>query len=83
MQLADAAQLAVDEKAVDHRADIARFAGVTLDVVIGYRAGKAPIAAVEIESQQVVTVGIGFADPQFADHAAFGQRLVHVGLLFY
>ena len=46
---------------------------------VGHRAGKAPVPALAIKPQQVVAVGVGFADPQFADHAAIGQRLVHFG----
>jgi hypothetical protein len=29
----------------------------------------------------VVAIGVGFADPQFADYAAIGQRLIHIALL--
>ena len=49
------------------------------DEVVGHRAGKAPAPAVAVEAEQVVAIGVGFADPQFADHAAVGQRLVHFG----
>jgi hypothetical protein len=27
----------------------------------------------------MVAIGVGFPDPQFADYAAIGQRLIHIG----
>jgi hypothetical protein len=49
------------------------------DELVRYRAGKAPVPAFAVEPKQVVAIGVGFVDPQFADHAAIGQRLVHLG----
>jgi hypothetical protein len=52
---------------------------VPRDGFIRNRARKAPVAAFAIETEQVVAIGVGFADPQFADYAAIGQRLIHIG----
>jgi hypothetical protein len=52
---------------------------MTRNEFVGDRAGKTPVPALSIKPQQVVTVGVSFADPQFADHATIGQRLVHFG----
>ena len=80
-QFGGAAQHAVDEEAVHHHAHVVRGRGVAGDELVRHRAGKAPVAAFLVEAQQVVAIGVGLADPQFADHAAVRQRLVHLGLL--
>jgi len=49
------------------------------DELVRYRAGKTPAPAFAVEPKQVVAIDVGFVDPQFADHAAIGQRLVHLG----
>jgi hypothetical protein len=36
------------------------------------------VPAFAIKTKEMIAICIGFADPQFADHAAVGQRLVHV-----
>jgi hypothetical protein len=51
---------------------------MTGDELVGYRSGKTPVPTFTVETQQVVAIGVGFADPQFADHAAIGQRFVHL-----
>jgi hypothetical protein len=77
-QFRGAAQHAVDEEAVDHDAGLVGGCGVSGNEVFRHRAGKAPIAAVAVEAQQVVAIGVGLVDPQFADHAAFRQWLVRI-----
>src|SRR6185437_3415178 len=77
-QLGGAAQHAVDEEAVHHDARALGGRGMTRDEFVRHRAGKPPVAAVAVEAQQVIAIDISFADPQFADGAAVGQRLVHV-----
>ena len=66
-QLGGAAQHAVDEEAVHHDADLVGGGGVAGDELVRHRAGKTPVAAVVVEAQQVVAIGVGLADPQFAD----------------
>ena len=78
-QLGGAAQHAVDEEAVHHDAELVCGRRVAGDEIVRHRAGKAPVAAFVVEAQQMVAIGVGLADPQFADRAAVGQRLVHVG----
>src|SRR5262245_31530812 len=76
-QLGRAAQRAVDEEAVDERIDAERKLGIVAHELVGHGAGEAVAPAVGIETQQVVAIGVGFADPQFADHGAVGQRVAH------
>ena len=64
--------------AVHHDAQFVRRLGVLGDHLVGDRAGKAAVAALGVEAEQVVAVGAGLADPQFADRAAVGQRLMHI-----
>jgi hypothetical protein len=45
---------------------------------VGNDAGEASVPALAIKAQQMVAIFIAFVDPQFADHAAVGQRVVHV-----
>jgi hypothetical protein len=78
-QLGRAAQRAVDEEAVHHHPQLVRRLGVAGNGVVRHGARKAPVPAVGVEPQQVVAVGGGLADPQFADGSAVGQRLVHLG----
>ncbi len=83
-QLGGAAQRAVDEKAMHHRVDALGGGGVGRDRLVRHRAGEAGVPAVLVEAQEVVAVGVGLADPQFADEAAVGQKLVHCrGLQFF
>jgi hypothetical protein len=35
------------------------------------------VAAFPVEPQQMFAVTCGFADPQFADYAAIGERFLH------
>ena len=76
-QLGGAAQHAVDKEAVHHDADVVGGRRMAGDELVRHRAGKAPVAAVAVEAEQVVAIGVGLADPQFADGAAVGQWLVH------
>ncbi|HET9413220.1 MAG TPA: hypothetical protein VFO74_03745 [Pseudolabrys sp.] len=78
-KLGGAPQDTVNKKAMQHHAEAARRACVPRDGLIRNRARKAPVAAFAIETEQVVTIGVGFAGPQFADYAAIGQRLIHIG----
>jgi len=63
---------------VHHDAEIGGGGSVAGDEFIGNGAGKAGVTAVAVEAQQVVAVGIGLADPQFADGAAAGQGFAHL-----
>ena len=47
------------------------------DEVVGYAAAEPAVPARRVEPQQMVAVSIGFADPQFADHAAIGKNVLH------
>src|SRR5262245_30162774 len=47
------------------------------DEFIRYRARKASVPAFAVETPKVVSIGVCFADPQFADYSAIGQRLIH------
>jgi hypothetical protein len=46
------------------------------DIVVD-GATEAVAAAVGVESEKVIAILVGFADPQFADDAAFDQRFFH------
>jgi hypothetical protein len=35
------------------------------------------VPAAAIKPQQMVAIPVGFADPQFADQAAIGERFLH------
>ena len=76
-QFGGAAQNAVDEETVHHHAKLVGRCGMTRNDLVRHRTGKAPAPAVMIETEQVVAIGVGLTDPQFADGAAIGQRLVH------
>ncbi len=78
-QFGRAAHHAVDEKAMHHGIERQRQIDVIADEVVGYAAAEPAAPAVAVEPQQVVAVFVGFADPQFADHAAFGKNFLHSG----
>src|SRR5262245_30959347 len=48
------------------------------DEFIGDRAGEATMPAFAIQPKEMIPIRIGFADPQFTDRAAVGQKLIHV-----
>ncbi len=75
-----AAQHAVDKEAVHHDAKAGRCGCVLGDEFVGNRTGKAGVAAVAVEPQQVVAIGVGLADPQFADGAAAGRASLIIGI---
>ena len=79
-QLGGAAQHAVDKEAMRHDAAGAHGRGVADDDLVGHRAGKAAVPALGIEAKQVIAIGVGFADPQFAHDAAVGQKFLHFKL---
>jgi len=76
-QLRGAAQNPVDEKAMNDGIDPERQIGIVANELVGHRAGKAVAATVGIETQQMVAIVLGFADPQFPDQASLGQRVMH------
>ena len=76
-QFRDATQHAVDEEAMDHGIEAERQRDVILDELIRHRAAEAVAAALLIETQQMVAIRTGAVDPQFADHAAVDQMVVH------
>src|SRR5262249_158950 len=67
---------------MNERIDAECKIGIVAHEFVRYRAGKTVAAAGGIKTQQVVAVTFGFADPQFADQAAAGQRLAHERLLW-
>ena len=70
---------AVDEEAMHHRAQAERRADVVADELVRHAAAEPAVAAVAVETQQMVAVAVGFADPQLADHAAVGEGFLHSG----
>src|SRR5262249_10958198 len=80
-QLRRAAQRAVDEESVDHRIGEARWLGIAGDEFIRHRAAEPVAPALGTETQQMLAIALGLADPQLADGAAVDQVLVHSGLL--
>jgi hypothetical protein len=62
---------------VHYHADPLRGGRVAGDHLVRYRAGKPPLPALRVEAEQMVAIGVGLADPQFADGAALRQRLLH------
>src|SRR5262249_61595147 len=67
---------------MNERTDAECKIGIVAHEFVRYRTGKTVAAAGGIKTQQVVAVTFGFADPQFADQAAAGQRLAHERLLW-
>jgi hypothetical protein len=51
--------------------------GMAGDNLVRHRAGKAPLAAFAVEAEQVVAIGFGFAEPQFADGSSVWQKFIH------
>src|SRR6476469_5852184 len=45
---------------------------------VGHCARKTTVPAFRVKAEQVIAIGVSLADPQFADHAAIRQRLVHI-----
>ena len=61
-----------------------RQVDVVADEVLGYAAAKPALPAAWIEAQQMIAIFCRFADPQLADHAAFGKNILHSkGLLTF
>jgi hypothetical protein len=55
---------------------------VFFDELVGYAAAEPAVPALRIETQYMLAVFFGFADPQFADHGAFRKDFLHsTGLL--
>ena len=54
-----------------------RQVDVFADEIVGHAAAEPAVAACRIESQQMFAIVFRFADPQFADHAAFGKNVLH------
>jgi hypothetical protein len=52
------------------------------DDLVGHGSGEAAVAAVRVEAEQVVAVGVRLADPEFPDVAAGRQRIVHRSFSF-
>ena len=79
-QFGGAAQHAVDEEAMHHRAQrrTSRRRSLRMNVV-GHAAAEPAVPAAAVEPQQMVAIAVGFADPQFADQAAVGERILHFG----
>ena len=76
-QFGRAAQHAVDEEAVHHGAEPEGRVDVVADELIRHAAAEPAVPAFAVEAQQMVAVVVGFADPQFADEAAIGERFLH------
>jgi hypothetical protein len=76
-QFRDAAQNAVDEEAVHDGVERGRQLDIPVHELVGDRAAEPVIAAFGVEPQQMVAILVGLADPQLADHAAFGKDVLH------
>ena len=56
--------------------------GVIFDELVGHAAAEPAVPALRIETQDMLAVFVGLADPQFADHGAFRKDFLHsTGLL--
>ena len=75
-QLGDAAQRAADEEAMHHGIEPARELRIVRDEFVRHRAAETVAPALRIKTQQMIAIGTGAVDPQFADHAV-DQGLVH------
>jgi hypothetical protein len=62
--------------------DAERQIRIVADELVRHRPGKTVAPAVGIETQQVVAISLGFADPQFADQASMRERVTHVRVLW-
>ena len=51
---------------------------VVANEIVGYAAAESAVPALGVEPQHMVAVFVRFADPQFADHAAFGKNVLHL-----
>ena len=71
------AQHTADETAVHDGIERQRPVGVIGDVSIGNRAAEPAAPAWRIETEQMLAVLVGLADPQFADHGAFRKNFQH------
>src|SRR5947207_15774576 len=76
-QLRGAAHRAADEKAVHHRVQTGNECDVVANELVGHPAGKTITPALRIQTQQMVAIFGGLADPQFADHTACGEDFLH------
>ncbi len=76
-QLGGAAHHAADEKAVHDGVEAGGQIDVTADEIVGHAAGEPVAPALGIEPQHMLAIFSGLADPQFADHAAFGKDFLH------
>ncbi|MGB7037644.1 MAG: hypothetical protein WBD71_19205 [Xanthobacteraceae bacterium] len=80
-QLRGAPQRAVDEKSVHDGVEARRQIRVAADEVIRHGAAEPVAPALGIQPKYVVAVCVSFADPQFADDAAFGKNFAQLALL--
>src|SRR5208282_701118 len=76
-QLGGAAQYAVEKETVQHGVERNRQIDVVANEVVGYAAAKSAVPAFRVQPQHMVAVFVCFADPQFADYAAFGKNVLH------
>ncbi len=76
-QLRGAAHHAADEKAVHDGVEARGQIDVIADELVGYAAGEPVAPALGVETQYMLAVFFRLADPQFADHAAFGKDFLH------
>jgi hypothetical protein len=76
-QLSGAAHHAVEEKTVHDGIQRNRQIDVAANEIVGYAAAKPAVPAFRVKPQHMVAVFVRFADPQFADHAAFGKNVLH------
>src|SRR5260370_730335 len=65
---------------MDDGVEAERHGDVFADELLGYGTAESAVPAGSVETQQVCTIKVGFADPQFADRAV-GKRFVHRGSL--
>src|SRR5215467_14635297 len=78
-QLGGTAEHPVHEEAVDDGVEAERQFDKILDELVRNRAAEAIAPTFRIESQQMVAVFGGFADPKLADRTAIDKDIVHSG----
>ena len=76
-QFGRAAQHAFDKEPMHDDAGFLDGRGMAGDNLVRHRAGKAPVAAFAVEAEQMVAIGFGFAEPQFADGSSVWQKFMH------
>ncbi len=67
----------VEEEGIDDAVERIGELDIFADEVIGYAAGEFVSPAFGVEAEDMIAIFRRLADPQFADHAAFGKNFLH------